>query len=47
LLGVIEGLADFSAASLTYWAGWLSDRSGKRKGFVMVGYGMSTLAKLM
>lgn len=47
LLGVIEGLADFSAASLTYWAGWLSDRSGQRKGFVMVGYGMSTLAKLM
>ena len=47
LLGVIEGLADLSAASLTYWAGWLSDRSGKRKGFVMVGYGMSTLAKLM
>ena len=31
LLGLIEGLADFSASSLNYWAGWLSDRSGRRK----------------
>ena len=45
LLGLIEGLADFSASSLNYFAGWLSDRNGKRKGFVMAGYGFSTLAK--
>ena len=45
LLGLIEGLADFSASSLNYLAGWLSDRNGKRKGFVMAGYGFSTLAK--
>ena len=32
LLGLIEGLADFSASSLNYLAGWLSDRRGKRKG---------------
>ena len=31
LLGLIEGLADFSASSLNYLAGWLSDRGGKRK----------------
>lgn len=47
LLGVIEGLADLSASSLNYLAGWLADRSGKRKGFVIAGYGFSTLAKLI
>jgi len=33
LLGLIGGLADFSVSSLNYLAGWLSDRSGKRKGY--------------
>jgi MFS family permease len=45
LLGLIEGLADFSASSLNYLAGWLSDRSGRRKAFALAGYGFSTLAK--
>ena len=45
LLGLIEGLADFSASSLNYLAGWLSDRSGKRKMYALAGYGFSTLAK--
>lgn len=45
LLGLIEGLADLSSSSLNYLAGWLSDRSGKRKAFVIAGYGFSTLAK--
>ena len=45
LLGLIEGLADLSASSLNYLAGWLSDRSGKRKVLVIAGYGFSTLAK--
>lgn len=45
LLGLIEGLADFSASSLNYLAGWLSDRSGKRKSFAIAGYGFSALAK--
>lgn len=47
LLGLIEGLADFSASSLNYLAGWLSDRSGRRKGFAVAGYAFSTLAKLI
>ena len=47
LLGLIEGLADLSASSLNYLAGWLSDRTGKRKGFVMLGYGFSTAAKII
>lgn len=45
LLGLIEGLADFSASSLNYLSGWLSDRSGGRKVLVVAGYGFSTLAK--
>ena len=45
LLGLVEGLADLSASSLNYYAGWLSDRSGKRKIFALAGYGFSTLAK--
>ena len=47
LLGLIEGLADFSASSLNYLAGWLSDRSGRRKVYALAGYGFSTLAKLI
>ncbi|MDE1975598.1 MAG: MFS transporter [Patescibacteria group bacterium] len=45
LLGVVEGVADFSASSLDYVAGWLSDRSGRRKPYAVMGYGFSTLAK--
>ena len=45
LLGLIEGLADFSASALNYLAGRLSDRSGGRKVFTLAGYGFSTLAK--
>jgi len=45
LLGVVEGLADFSSSSLDYLSGWLSDRTGKRKALAAVGYGFSTLAK--
>jgi MFS family permease len=47
LLGLIEGMADFSASSLNYLAGLLSDRTGRRKWLVTAGYGFSTLAKLI
>lgn len=47
LLGLVEGLADFSASSLNYLAGWLADRGGRRKWLVLAGYGFSTLAKLI
>lgn len=47
LLGLIEGLSDLSASSLNYLAGWLSDRTGKRKAFALAGYGFSTLAKII
>jgi MFS family permease len=47
LLGLVEGCADFSASSLNYVAGWISDRSGRRKVFAIAGYGFSTLAKVI
>ena len=47
LLGLVEGMADLSASSLNYFAGWLSDRTGKRKVFALAGYGFSTLAKVI
>jgi len=47
LLGLVEGFADFSACSLNYLAGWMSDRSGKRKVFALAGYGFSTAAKII
>ncbi|MBI2662327.1 MFS transporter [Candidatus Woesearchaeota archaeon] len=45
LLGLVEGLADFSASSLNYVSGYLSDKYGKRKPFTIMGYGFSVLAK--
>ncbi len=47
LLGLVEGFSDFSASSLDYFSGWLSDKSGKRKPLAIIGYGFSTLAKIM
>jgi len=47
LLGLVEGFADFSASSLDYVAGWLSDKTGKRKVFAVAGYGFSTIAKVI
>ncbi len=47
LLGLVEGFADFSASSLNYLAGWLSDRTGKRKVFALAGYAFSSLAKII
>ncbi|MDA8092908.1 MAG: MFS transporter [Betaproteobacteria bacterium] len=45
LLGLIEGMADFSASSLNCVAGWLSDRSGRRKPLALAGYAFSAAAK--
>src|SRR5579863_2163350 len=47
LLGLIEGFADFSASSLDYVAGWLSDKTGEHKAFALAGYGFSTVAKIV
>lgn len=44
-LGVIEGVAESTASLLRLGSGWLSDRIGRRKPFLMFGYGLSTVAK--
>lgn len=47
LLGLVEGFADFSASSLDYFAGWFSDKTGRRKALAFIGYGFSTMAKVI
>ncbi len=47
LLGLVEGFADFSASSLDYVAGWLSDKTGERKELALAGYAFSTAAKVI
>jgi MFS family permease len=44
-LGVIEGVAESTASLLRILSGWLSDRIGRRKPFLMLGYGLSAAAK--
>src|SRR5882762_8811328 len=44
-LGVIEGVAECTATVLRIFSGWLSDRIGRRKPFMLLGYGLSTVAK--
>ncbi|PIP69367.1 MAG: MFS transporter, partial [Nitrospirae bacterium CG22_combo_CG10-13_8_21_14_all_44_11] len=42
IIGLIEGIAESTASLLKVFSGWLSDRIGKRKILLIVGYGVST-----
>jgi MFS family permease len=44
-LGLVEGAAEALASVLKLLAGRLSDRAGRRKPFVLLGYGLSTVAR--
>lgn len=44
-VGLIEGVAESTASLLRLASGWLSDRIGERKPFLVFGYGISGLAK--
>jgi MFS family permease len=44
-IGLIEGIAEATAAFLKYISGALSDRWGRRKPLVIAGYGLAALAK--
>jgi MFS family permease len=44
-VGLVEGLAEATAAGLKVASGWLSDRTGRRKPLIVAGYGLSTLAR--
>ena len=45
VVGMIEGLAEVTAGLLKGYFGVLSDKVGKRSVFVVLGYGLSALAK--
>jgi MFS family permease len=44
-LGLIEGVADGISTFFEVWAGWFSDRIGKRKGLAAIGYLITALSK--
>src|SRR5262245_34109650 len=44
-LGVIEGAADSIGSLLKLWFGGRSDQSGRRKGFVLFGYALTTVSR--
>ncbi len=45
LIGLIEGIAETTASMLKMFAGWLSDKLGRRKPLMVFGYGISTLSR--
>ncbi len=45
IVGLIEGVAESTSSILKVISGWLSDRSGKRKPFVIYGYSLSAISK--
>lgn len=47
VLGLIEGVAEATATALRYPFGQLSDRLGRRRPFILAGYGLSALGKLL
>lgn len=47
VIGLIEGCAEAMASLLKVYSGWLSDRSGRRKDLVGVGYALSAIGKAL
>jgi MFS family permease len=45
LLGLIEGVAEATAAVTKVFSGWISDRLGRRKLLAVIGYGLAALTK--
>lgn len=46
LVGLVEGVADSAASIVEIFSGYFSDRLGKRKQFVLFGYGLSSIVKI-
>lgn len=44
-IGIIEGIAESTASILKLFSGWITDRVGKYKLLMLVGYGLSNLTK--
>lgn len=45
IVGMIEGAAESVSSLLKLFAGYFSDRRGKRKGFVVLGYSLASFAR--
>ncbi len=45
IVGLIEGVAESTASILKVVSGWISDKTGKRKPFVIYGYSLSAISK--
>jgi MFS family permease len=45
VIGLIEGIAESTASLLKVFSGWYSDRIGRRKGLMGVGYAVSVLSR--
>lgn len=45
LVGMIEGVAESTAAMVKVFSGYLSDRLGRRKPLILLGYGLAALTK--
>lgn len=44
-IGIIEGIAESTASILKLFSGWITDRLGKYKLLMLIGYGLSNLTK--
>lgn len=44
-IGVVEGVAESVSSLLKLFSGYFSDRTGKRKGLVVVGYGLASVMR--
>ncbi len=44
-VGLVEGVAESTASFLKLFSGRLSDRTGRRRGFILYGYGLSSLMR--
>lgn len=45
IIGLIDGIAEFTASWVKIFSGGLSDRLGKRKTLTVIGYALSTISK--
>ena len=46
IVGLIEGIAEFTASLLKVFSGWFSDKIQKRKPFIVLGYSCSAISKI-
>ena len=45
-VGAIDGIAEATASISKVFSGWLSDRMGRRKPLILLGYGLAALSKV-